>query len=179
MSTAWKARGAPSGPDTTGNQGGQAGRALLQPVRPYESHRLTLHFTNHPFLQPTISPTKIYSYSIVFPRRYCCPRATPGPLPASVPRFMTVSPEQVAEMENLFHSYNLLHGSFRSELQDTQRELNELVAVQDTISRKTCTENALTFVLQQVSGVGWGKIIYRGGPGRARVGPCGPEGMEA
>jgi hypothetical protein len=37
--------------------------------------------------------------------------------------FMTVSDEQVANMQNLFHSYNLLHASLAEELQDTQREL--------------------------------------------------------
>ncbi|EFJ43421.1 hypothetical protein VOLCADRAFT_96468 [Volvox carteri f. nagariensis] len=69
-------------------------------------------------------------------------------------KFMTVSPQQIAEMDNLFHSYNLLHGSFRAELQDTQRELGALVGAQDQqadASRKMCSGEGLTLVLQQTA----------------------------
>ncbi|KXZ44810.1 hypothetical protein GPECTOR_62g925 [Gonium pectorale] len=66
-------------------------------------------------------------------------------------KFMTVGPTQIAEMENLFHSYNLLHGSFRAELQDTQRELVELVSSGDGFSRQHCSERALDLALRQTA----------------------------
>ncbi|KAG2482185.1 hypothetical protein HYH03_018866 [Edaphochlamys debaryana] len=64
-------------------------------------------------------------------------------------KFMTVGPQQVAEMETLFNSYVQLHGSFKSELQDTQRELAELVAESDTLSHEVCSRQAIEMSLRQ------------------------------
>ncbi|GIL53722.1 hypothetical protein Vafri_9171 [Volvox africanus] len=67
----------------------------------------------------------------------------------NVIKLMTVGPQQVAEMENLFHSYNLLHDSFRAELQDTQRELTEILETHDSHGHQHCTQQGLVVVIQQ------------------------------
>ncbi|GLI68240.1 hypothetical protein VaNZ11_012592 [Volvox africanus] len=64
-------------------------------------------------------------------------------------KLMTVGPQQVAEMENLFHSYNLLHDSFRAELQDTQLELTQIVETHDSLGHQHCTQLGLAVVMQQ------------------------------
>ncbi|GFR52878.1 hypothetical protein Agub_g15510 [Astrephomene gubernaculifera] len=69
-------------------------------------------------------------------------------------KFMSVPWEGVVEMETLFHSYNLLHESFRSELQDTQRDLQQLLESQqgDRLGRhRHCSGEAIHNVMQQVS----------------------------
>lgn len=114
----------------------------------------------------TVLPTHPYSLP---PPRVTSPLFPPHPTSPALPSsFMTISAQEVAEMESLWESYNLLHCSFTAELQDTQRDLQELIgkaAGQGPagagggaagLSLRTCSEEVMITAMKQVGGVGCG-----------------------